>query len=157
MDNEQGEQSPPAERRLFRRREDDQAQAAIVDGAVQVTPIVQRLLHTGKVAAALTMIGVFVGGVGAALGQRIAGPSDDIRALAELAAHADSLLDRRIDSTQSQVRINRLRQDSVLQLIAAMRSDLQFQSYTQCILLRRFAPDLRPQGCDAAERRGGAR
>lgn len=145
----------PVERRHQRRREDDVARDEIVVGAVEVAPVVSRLLQTGKVAAAMLAVGALVGGVGGALGQRISGPADDIRQVREEVAGVKSMLGARIDSTQSGMRQLQQSIDSVKAITSETRTELRLSNYGQCVLMRKFAPELRAPGCDAAERRGG--
>lgn len=155
MASSPNDESPTVERRQHRRRASDIEEHEIVERAIEQAPLVSRLLRTGKVAAACLALGGLLGGVGGAMGTRITGPADDIRDVRAQIAKVDTTLNRRIDSTSSKIARVEDRQDSLLVVLNAVNTKLEFQSYTQCIMLRRFAPDLRPQGCDAAERRGG--
>lgn len=153
--SEDNREPPFVERRQHRRREDDVAEHEIVERAVETAPLVNRLLHTGKVATAVAVISAIVGGVGGAMGIRMLGPADDIKSVRLELARVDTAVNRRIDTTRTDVRQVRQSLDSVIAIMGDMRTEMRLSNYTQCALVRKFAPELRPPGCDAAERRGG--
>jgi len=145
---------PFVERRKNRRRADDEAQAEIVEHAVADAPLVHRLLQTGKVAGAVGAICMILGGVGAALGMRLIGPTAAIVAEAQARARGDSILGGRVDINSGTIQQLRKSTDSLVSIMTDMRSDLRLSTYSQCVMFRKFAPELRAPGCDAAERRG---
>ena len=145
------------ERRRQRRREDDVVEHEIVERAVKTAHIVNRLLHTGRVASAVAVVAALVGGAGGAMGLRLLGPADDIKSVRIELARVDTAVNRRIDTTRTDVRQVRQSLDSVIVIMIDMRAEMRLSNYTQCALVRKFAPELRPPGCDAAERRGGLR
>lgn len=146
---------PFVERRKNRRRDED----AVVDHAVQDAPLVHRLLQTGKVAAAVAAISLPLGGVGAALGMRIIGPDaraeTSIRTEASIRARADSALEGRIDYNGATIAQLRRAVDSLVSINTDMRSELKLNSYAQCAMMRKLAPELRLPGCDARGGNGG--
>lgn len=137
------------------RRADDEAQAEIVDHAVKDAPLVHRLLQTGKVAAAVAAISLPLGGIGAALGMKYVGPSASIAAEAELRARADSVIHSRVDNNSAILAQQRRSTDSLVQILIDVRGELRLNSYAQCAMMRKLAPELRAPGCDAATRQGG--
>src|SRR5437016_5125804 len=74
---------PESDRRTYQRREEDVEQKAISDLAMHDAPIVNRLLHTGRIVGAVGLLCTAVGGISGALGYRIAGPTQDIQHLKE--------------------------------------------------------------------------
>ena len=137
------------------RRADDEAQAEILDHAVQDAPLVHRLLQTGKVAGAVGAICMVLGGLGAALGMRMVGPTATIAAEAQTRARGDSILGGRIDVNACTIQQLRRSTDSLVSIMSDMRADLRISAYSQCVMFRKYAPELRAPGCDAAEKRGG--
>lgn len=127
------------------RREEDITLAAALRGFVK----------TGRVAAAMLAIGALVGGVGAALGQRIVGPKDDLKEATRRQYAVDSVQSTRIDSNYARIIVQARTQDSLLSVAQAMRIEQELQSQTLCIIAREVVPIARPKGCDAAGGRGG--
>lgn len=137
------------------RRTDDEANAEIVEHAVEDAPLVRRLLHTGKVAAAVGAICLPLGGMGAALGMKFVGPSEGIKAEAMVRARADTVHDGRIDLNAAAIVQLRRSTDSLVGILTDVRSELRINNYGQCVLMRKFAPEMRAPGCDASAGRGG--
>ncbi len=136
------------------RRAEDEENAEIVDHAVADAPLVHRLLQTGKVAGAVGSVCMVLGGIGAALGMRMIGPTAAIMAEANTRARADTVLDARIDANVVTIQQLRRSTDSLVSIMGDVRSELRIQNYAQCIMFRKLAPEL-AQGCDAPPRRGG--
>lgn len=126
-----------------------------MEHAVHDAPLVHRLLNTGKVAGAVGAICMILGGVGAALGMRLVGPTASIAAESNARARGDSILGGRVDINATTIQQLRRSTDSLVTIMSDMRSDLRLSTYSQCVMFRKFAPELRAPGCDAAEKRGG--
>lgn len=137
------------------RRADDEANAEIVEHAVKDAPIVHRLLQTGKVAAAVAAICLPLAGVGAAVGLKWYGPTDGIADERTARERADSILHSRVDLNAGQITQLRRSTDSLVAILSDVRSELRLNSYAQCAMMRKLAPELRAPGCDAATRQGG--
>lgn len=131
------------ERRRALRREDDLAAKEIADGAVEVAPLVGRLLKTGKVLSAAAPLFMAVGVLAALLGVRLIGPPADIAALSKT-------FTARADTNAARIARQDARFDSLITVMLQMRNDIQTSTFIQCVELRRNNPDLRPPGCDAA-------
>lgn len=129
---------PPEDRRKKLRREEDEEQKVIADGAVEVAPIVSKLIKTGRVSASMAAIFTVLGGFAGGLGVKVVGPGT-----------ATKQLGVRIDTTEAHIRVNARRVDSALTLNVEMRGDVKTLRYILCAIARRNYPDLRPDGCDA--------
>lgn len=139
------------ERRKNRRREED----VVVDHAVKDAPLVHRLLQTGKVAGAVAVIFALLGGVGGAIGMKLVGPTASIAAEGAARARADSIIHDRIDMNAGSIQTLKRSTDSLVQIMIDVRGELRLNSYAQCAMMRKLAPELRAPGCDAATRQGG--
>lgn len=129
----------PERREKYRRDEDDETRE-IVDHAVHDAPIVHRLLKTGKVLAVVVPLCTFVGTAAGALvtyGQNKA---------ANAAIRSEMIA--RIDTNSARIRIGATQRDSILSALGRIETGQRQDRLIQCQLLRRFAPDLRPDGCD---------
>lgn len=120
------DQEGPDDRRDDLRREEDDERSTIIERAVQDAPIVRRLLKIGRVSVASIAFGGLLGGGGVEFGNR---------ALAQRVDHQS------------------LRIDSLMTVMGEMRRDIETVAFIQCVQLRRSEPDLRPKGCDEAEKR----
>jgi hypothetical protein len=124
------------ERRRARRREDDTIEHEIIERAIEDAPIVNRLLHAGRVAAACLGIGSILGAIAFALGIRITGPHD---AQAQIRAR---------------VSVNAARIDSVAHAVDVLRATVSDMAFIQCVQVRRSDPDLTTDRCVAVTTRG---
>lgn len=130
----------PVERRHFRRRDEDSAAHEIFERARHETPLVLRLVRTGKVSLMVGSLLAMAGGVGGALGYRVAGPGSDVKAVrVTLDTYMDST-EKRIEAIRIRVAVN----DSVLRDAVERQ---KFQSYLLCMLLRRTDQSALPDGC----------
>lgn len=145
IDRRKPKMPPPpdgVERRKQMRRETDAENQEIVEHAVEDAPIVNRILHTSKVAAAIALIFTLVGGAGGAIGMSIRGPSQDI-------ADVRSAVNLRLDSnTARDVRV-RIELDSLVMELREMRQDARTTKNLACISARaRNAEVARAAGCE---------
>lgn len=136
-------QQQPDDRREALRREEDIETREIVDHAVHDAPIVHQLLRTWRVA-------VMVGGMCALLGSAAGAGAAGYRVAAQRSEMAQ--ITQRVDSNTAHIAREqmsaRAERDSILDAIKAMRSDLREIKLTSCQMMRRFASDLRPDGCE---------
>ena len=137
-------EDPEGERTEFRRDEDVVA-ADIVERVIG-EPASRSLVSTGKIIAAVMIIGTFGASVMGAVGGRYVTSRQET---ARLDARIDTVA-MRAAAEERMLQVRVARADSIL---AAMREDTEMSSFVNCLLVRRLAPDLRPKGCDAAEQR----
>lgn len=116
-------------------------------------PIQAFFVRTGKVAAAAVAIGTLIGCVGAFVGIRLTGTHDDVAEVRRESRSSDSVLSARIDSTAAHLNAMQQGQRDIVDGLHEMKASFDQQAFIQCAFLRRYESDLRPKGCDAAERR----
>lgn len=138
-------------------RRDEDVVAYGVAERVLGEPVTRSLLSMGKLVTAVMVITTFGASVMGAMGGRWISSRQET---ARLDAKIDSMSTRAtaerkvIEGAQQQLAVHLARTDSIL---IARGEDMEMSSFVNCLLVRRLAPDLRPKGCDAAERRGASR
>lgn len=133
------------------RRQED---AALQDALDTNRTIFRTLTRTGRIAGAVGSLSLLVGiGIGA-VSAAVKMPAEIRKTTQQLTA-LDSTTNRRIDALQVQQVEYRTSHDSIRQILSKIDGELTLQRYTQCIIARRVAPDIRPEGCDAKGGAGG--
>lgn len=145
---------PTAERRQYRRRADDVKEHQIAAEVDAELPILAQILKAGKVAGALFALGTLIGSSSAFISLRVL-RGDELAQERRDRMAADTMLRRSIDSNYVRITGVQSGQQEIIVQLQHVVNELELQSYAQCIVIRRVAPDVRPKGCDAVERRGG--
>lgn len=127
------------ERRGEYRREEDVEAHEIANHAVQEAPIVSQLLKTSKVAGAIAIVFTMIGGVTGAVATAASQHVERVK--------FESNIQTELDSNRRMIFSARRNEDSLFAMIRDIHTDAVTSKYIQCVLLRRVAPDLLPDGC----------
>lgn len=110
----------------------------MVDHVVESeAPMVAKLLKTERIALAIAALFTLLGAAGGAIGYNVSGPKDAIKQVAA-----------RVDTNSAHIREmehgDRSQRDSLYRLLEALSSKIHTLELTNCQLMRKLAPELRP-------------
>lgn len=139
-----------AERRASRRRDEDVAAQDVLETERSIFHALTRTRRIGTLVGSICiMVGIAIGAASA-----MATLPKEVKRTQTQLASLDSSTNRRVDHVQLDMDNIRSGHDSIRQSLVDIKAELSMQRYTQCIIARRIAPDIRPDGCDAAGKGG---